>query len=231
METFIALYDTFSHARQAATQLTGEGVERERVKLVDRDVPSLLRELDADWPDDLLPGGGPLDESEELGSGGGALLAVLAPEDAEDVLAILQRPGLIAVRQRPQELFERIVANPKEWREEQPVQVDPEVAFKRHHRANYAPKGHPYDMYVPAYHLGYELGVDRRLAGSSWDEAAGEAREIWENEQLGDWSQFAEAVAFGWRVAREGGVKVDRELENADFESTRRGRIYHELNQ
>ena len=234
MKKIMALYDTYSHARQVATRLANDvGIEAEQIQVERREAArayrALVAEAGGDVSEDLV---GPETEANELGAGGGAL--VIAPV-ADDVLAlartVMEQYGLIDLHVADvagEREVERVVA-PKERREAQPVDVQPEVAFSRHHQANYAGKGLEYETYAPAYQLGYTLGREGGFGEREWAEAAAEVEEVWRDRALGTWEQFGEAVRFGWQVAREGSVQVDRDLENADFQSTRRGKIYNEL--
>ena len=231
MKQIVALYDAYSHARQVASRLAddldidGDQIQVERREAA-RAYRALVEKAGGEVPANLV---GPETEANNLSAGGGALVIVPVADDVLDLaLAEMDQYGLVDLHVADGDEIGRVIS-PKERREAQEVDVQPEVAFKRHHQANYAGKGLDYEMYAPAYRLGYTLAHAAAYRGREWSTVEGAAQEQWQSRQRGTWEQFDDAVQFGWQVARRGGVEVDRDLENADFQSTRRGHIYNEL--
>lgn len=79
-----------------------------------------------------------------------------------------------------------------------------ETAFLQHYEINFRDSEHDYSKFAPAYHYGYDLGVDQRLQQRSWAEIEPEAQRYWNNHNYaGPWQDFKEAVQYAWHQARE----------------------------
>jgi hypothetical protein len=113
--------------------------------------------------------------------------------------------------ERPWEEFAPIVR--ESWAEvkvqfpdHSPRVIDPdayEVAFRTHFQRHYAGTRYGYRDAAPAYHYGYDLGVDRRLRDKTWADIEPEARAFWEEEKFpGFWQDLREAVHYAWRKVR-----------------------------
>lgn len=79
-----------------------------------------------------------------------------------------------------------------------------EMAFLRHYETNFVESEHDYSKFAPAYHYGYDLGIDQRLQQRSWAEIEPEAQRYWNSHNYaGSWEEFKEAVQYAWRQARK----------------------------
>ncbi len=59
-----------------------------------------------------------------------------------------------------------------------------------------------YDTYQPAYRYGYDMAVDPRYSGRSWQDVEPEAQRYWEDREPGAWERFKDAVQHAWNQVR-----------------------------
>ncbi|MCK6545006.1 DUF2382 domain-containing protein [Myxococcota bacterium] len=71
-----------------------------------------------------------------------------------------------------------------------------ETAFRQHYATNFASRGVRYEDYLPAYHLGHELGMDPTFGNRSWDDVENEAERRWKARAAGGakWGDIRDAV-------------------------------------
>lgn len=74
--------------------------------------------------------------------------------------------------------------------------------FRQHYQQNYADTDEPYEHYQPGYTYGYDLARDPKYEGQNWTQVRSEAREQWEERDIGDWDAYEEAVLYGWNAKR-----------------------------
>lgn len=78
-----------------------------------------------------------------------------------------------------------------------------DMDFRKHYTSHYGKTGYAYDLYVPSYRYGYELGYDPRYSSLLWSEVEPYARQEWiERYPEGDWDAFSEAVHHAWQQVR-----------------------------
>lgn len=78
-----------------------------------------------------------------------------------------------------------------------------EAIFRRHYQTTFTESGLSYRQYALAYHLGYDLAVDRRLRDKSWTEIEPVAYQYWNRQRYaGDWEQLKEAARYAWNQVR-----------------------------
>jgi hypothetical protein len=70
--------------------------------------------------------------------------------------------------------------------------------FRQHWSTNYGTTGRAYDVYMPAYHYGYQLATMPRYYGYTWDRLEAEARNDWGANFEGAWEDFKDAVRHAW---------------------------------
>jgi uncharacterized protein (TIGR02271 family) len=61
-----------------------------------------------------------------------------------------------------------------------------------------ARRGEPFEDYEPAYRYGGDLAADDRFRNAEWSEVEGHARAGWEEQNLGAWDQFKDAIHGAW---------------------------------
>ncbi|MFN8420870.1 MAG: hypothetical protein U0528_16755 [Anaerolineae bacterium] len=78
-----------------------------------------------------------------------------------------------------------------------------DMDFRKHYATHYGKTGYAYDLYLPSYRYGYELGFDPRYNSLLWSEVEPYARKDWtERYPEGDWDSFSEAVHHAWQQVR-----------------------------
>lgn len=104
-----------------------------------------------------------------------------------------QTPGRIApMTDREKEALDKFVKH--------------ELRFKDHYQAHFSTSHYEYNQYRPAYQHGFELGLDPRYRKMDWSNVEPEARRTWDESAMGLWSQYKDAVRYGW----EQGVALER---------------------
>lgn len=76
--------------------------------------------------------------------------------------------------------------------------VKHESRFKDHYQSNFSTSNYEYSQYRPAYQHGFELGLDPRYRKGDWTSVEPEARRTWDESKMGLWSQYKDAVRYGW---------------------------------
>ena len=84
--------------------------------------------------------------------------------------------------------------------------VKHESRFKDHYQSHFSTSHYEYNQYRPAYQHGFELGLDPRYRKMDWSRVEPEARRTWDESTMGLWSQYKDAVRYGW----EQGVALER---------------------
>lgn len=84
--------------------------------------------------------------------------------------------------------------------------VKHESRFKDHYQSHFSTSNYEYNQYRPAYQHGFELSLDPRYRKMDWSSAESEARRTWNESTMGLWSQYKDAVRYGW----EQGVTLER---------------------
>jgi hypothetical protein len=78
-----------------------------------------------------------------------------------------------------------------------------EKAFQSHYKNTYSGSRLGYRDVAPAYHYGYDLGVDGRLRDKTWSDIEPAARRLWEEQDnIGSWEEVKEAVHYAWDKVR-----------------------------
>ncbi len=124
-----------------------------------------------------------------------------------------------ADHERPWAEFKEVVR--QAWEETRPQFLDEvektkdpttyEAIFRRHFSTTYAKRGYPYAQCAPAYHYGYELGVDERLKHKTWAEIEPEAQRYWDRQSYArSWEEIKEAVHYAWHTMRHQGQETDQ---------------------
>ncbi|MCI0529572.1 MAG: hypothetical protein L0Y56_19190 [Nitrospira sp.] len=115
--------------------------------------------------------------------------------------------------ERPWEEFEDLIR--LAWEEVRPQFLNPgetspdlvqsyEDLFRNHYRDSYSHSPYSYRQYAPAYHLGYDLGVDQLLRNQTWAEVEAVARHYWDQQsEAGSWDDVKEAVHYAWEERRK----------------------------
>lgn len=81
-----------------------------------------------------------------------------------------------------------------------------ESRFKDHYQSHFSTSHYEYNQYRPAYQHGFELGLDPRYRKMNWSSVEPEARRTWDESTMGLWSQYKDAVRYGW----EQGAALER---------------------
>lgn len=76
--------------------------------------------------------------------------------------------------------------------------VTHESRFKDHYQSHYSTSKYEYHQYRPAYQHGFELALDPRYRKMDWNSVEPEARRTWNESTMGLWTQYKEAVRYGW---------------------------------
>lgn len=76
--------------------------------------------------------------------------------------------------------------------------VKHESRFKDHYQSHFSTSHYEYNQYRPAYQHGFELGLDPRYRKMDWISVEPEARRTWDESTMGLWSQYKDAVRYGW---------------------------------
>lgn len=77
-----------------------------------------------------------------------------------------------------------------------------EAAFRQHYQETFA-DDYSYKECASAYHLGYDLAVDRRLKQLDWDQVEAEVRHFWDKQGYArNWPEISEAVRYAWQMIR-----------------------------
>lgn len=84
--------------------------------------------------------------------------------------------------------------------------VKHESRFKDHYQSHFSTSHYDYNQYRPAYQHGFELGLDPRYRKMDWSSVEPEARRTWDESTMGLWSQYKDAVRYGW----EQGATLER---------------------
>ena len=75
--------------------------------------------------------------------------------------------------------------------------------FRRHFEQHYAALGHhSFDSFARAYRFGVALAIDRAHRRHNWPAVEQKAQQQWRSATDLDWSEFREAVRFGWYRVR-----------------------------
>ena len=77
-----------------------------------------------------------------------------------------------------------------------------EPDFRVHYEENYAESPYSFDDCRMAYRYGLALGENPRLRRQQWEQLKQHARRGWEDHDDRPFSDFEEAVRFGWRTMR-----------------------------
>lgn len=75
--------------------------------------------------------------------------------------------------------------------------------FRQHYDASYVNSGYTYDEYLPAYRYGYYLATDNRYRDYTWEQLEPTARTYWEEQNVGPWERFKDAVQNAWMRVTE----------------------------
>jgi hypothetical protein len=78
-----------------------------------------------------------------------------------------------------------------------------EETFQSHYTGNYSGSRLSYRDVAPAYHYGYDLGVDQRIRDRTWSDVEPAARRLWEEQDnVGAWEEVKVAVHYAWDEVR-----------------------------
>jgi hypothetical protein len=78
-----------------------------------------------------------------------------------------------------------------------------ESAFQSHYKTHYTGTRFSYKTVAPAYHFGYDLGVDQRIRDRTWSDIEPAARRLWEKQgNVGAWEDIKDAVHYAWGNVR-----------------------------
>lgn len=85
------------------------------------------------------------------------------------------------------------------------VEIVPfEEQFRRHFSALPLSADVSYRRAAPAYHLGFDVGVNGRFRRLQWDEVKTSAEKLWAYEPRDFfWQDIEDAAAFGWQMVRD----------------------------
>lgn len=70
--------------------------------------------------------------------------------------------------------------------------------FHQHYDVTYPTSGYTFDEYIPAYRYGYYLATDNRYDGYTWEQLEPTARLYWEEQNVGPWERFKDAIQTSW---------------------------------
>jgi hypothetical protein len=113
--------------------------------------------------------------------------------------------------QRPWQEFAAVVKQSwaevkTQFSEHSPKVVESETyekAFQSHYKNTYSGSRLGYRDVAPAYHYGYDLGVDGRLRDRTWSDIEPAARRLWEEQDnVGSWEEVKEVVHYAWDKVR-----------------------------
>lgn len=74
--------------------------------------------------------------------------------------------------------------------------------FRTHHRDTFANSQYGYEEFEPAYRYGTDLWNHPDYGGSDWNAISGTARDRWERQNAGTWTEFEPAVRYGYERAQ-----------------------------
>src|SRR5262249_32016821 len=77
-----------------------------------------------------------------------------------------------------------------------------DAEFRNDFSARFGRLGRSYSEYAPAYELGSTLAMDGRYRDREWNDIEFEARRQWDAKGQGSWSDFRDAVRYGWEKSR-----------------------------
>ncbi|CUS32887.1 hypothetical protein [Candidatus Nitrospira nitrificans] len=80
-----------------------------------------------------------------------------------------------------------------------------ESLFKAHYQSHYATSGYDFNHYRLAYKYGFDLTLDPDNQKMDWKSIESQARQNWNEGIMGQWSQYHQAVFYGW----EQGLKLN----------------------
>ncbi len=80
-----------------------------------------------------------------------------------------------------------------------------ESLFKTHYQLHYATSGYDFNHYRLAYKYGFDLTLDPDYQRMDWKSIEPRARQNWNEGIMGQWSQYHQAVLYGW----EQGLKIN----------------------
>jgi hypothetical protein len=80
-----------------------------------------------------------------------------------------------------------------------------ESLFKTHYQSHYATSGYNFNHYRLAYKYGFDLTLDPDNQKMDWKSIELQARQHWNEGIMGQWSQYHQAVLYGW----EQGLKIN----------------------
>jgi hypothetical protein len=81
-----------------------------------------------------------------------------------------------------------------------------EARFKDHYQSHFSTSHYEYNQYRPAYIHGFELALDPRHRKADWTGVESQAHRTWDEPTMGLWSQYKDAVRYGW----EQGITLER---------------------
>lgn len=76
--------------------------------------------------------------------------------------------------------------------------VSHESLFKAHYQSHYATSGYDYNHYRLAYKYGFDLALDPDNQKMGWKSVEPQARQNWNENLMGLWSQHNNAMLYGW---------------------------------
>lgn len=117
---------------------------------------------------------------------------VLAASQANEPPHRQKQGPSVRMTEQEKELLDKFVAH--------------ESQFKDHYRSHFSTSKYEYHQYRPAYQHGFELGLDARYRKMDWSSVEPDARRTWDESTMGLWSQYKDAVRYGW----EQGVASER---------------------
>lgn len=74
--------------------------------------------------------------------------------------------------------------------------------FRGHFSATYAGMGSPYEEYEPAYRFGAMIAAHERFHDRDWRRAEDDIHALWEETHPNTWSDYRDALRFGWGAVR-----------------------------
>jgi hypothetical protein len=80
-----------------------------------------------------------------------------------------------------------------------------ESLFKTHYQSHYATSEYDFNHYRLAYKYGFDLTLDPDHQRMDWKSIEPRARQNWNEGIMGQWSQYHQAVLYGW----EQGLKIN----------------------
>lgn len=84
-----------------------------------------------------------------------------------------------------------------------PIYDDYEDILRRHYEENYDPGRYPFERYEIAYTYGFDLVEPGAYPDRNWLQIEEEARRGWEEQGVGPWEDFKEAIRYAWETARD----------------------------